>query len=324
VAELLGVTEVGTLPNHNQIAAMLRVAGIRRRVGGWSLLAEGLLNTVIRVSFNDGPDLVIRIRRFQHPEYGQEFAAERLAYPLIESTGVCVPRLLYASNEGFPFAVFEHVEGPLLDAVLQRASWTLRAKLLESLASSLARIHSVKGDGYGTLRSFPHSRHQRRSFFEGLLVREAARLREFQIDFATAYEGAVPRWLDTLDRLPPNLGEPTLVHGDVHGRNIIVRPDNGLVMIDWEASRFRIGPYDLAQVLWMNLRSDTKAADVLLRAYAHALPTEVDSVLLREAILVCRYFWHCRMGLFLMQHPATDTSYFGMPCEHLAIVRGAL
>ncbi|MEO7594949.1 MAG: phosphotransferase, partial [Byssovorax sp.] len=76
-----------------------------------------MLNSVYRVTFSEAQQsVVVRVRRFQHPEYGQEFAAERFAYHLIEEMDIDFPRLLYVCTAsepfGYPFAVFDFVDGP--------------------------------------------------------------------------------------------------------------------------------------------------------------------------------------------------------------------
>lgn len=313
------------------LAAALEYSGIRDRVRRTQVLADGMLNTVIQVTFaGASPDVVVRLRHFHDPEYGQEFAAERFVYPLLAGKGVMYPALISACTDigecGALFAVFEYVPGTLLDdGSLTYSSGRGRSEgLLYKIAQSLAAIHSVKNSGYGTHTSITHPAEQRRAFLERLLMREAAALRTRRIDFAPHYERAVEEWLDLIDLLPPHLGNPTLVHGDVHGRNLIVSRGEDVFLIDWESSRFRIAPYDLAQIRYVNLRDDARASDFLLKAYVESLTETTDIDLFRSVVEVCQYFWQCRMGLFFLQFPQFESPYFGTADEHLDGVRAAV
>lgn len=318
------------IDGHDQIPEVLRLAGLLQPIDRLQSLAAGMLNKVIRVSFaGSHPDVVVRIRQFHDAEYGQEFAAERFAYPLILSKPVRVPRLLFAcaDTSGCPtlFAVFEYVEGVLIDRRFQDGSYNrLRTQeLLAKIAVSLCGIHEVKGEGYGTHTLITHARGGRRQFFEGLFQKEAIKLRQLQIDFACVYDKAVSKWLDLLDLLPESFGGPTLVHGDVHGRNLIIR-DEDVFFIDWEASRFRIAPYDLAQFRYLNLRHDPQASAFLIRSYLECSPSYVDTELFVEIVDACQYFWLCRMGLFFLQFPQFETPYFGTAREHLESVKAGI
>lgn len=306
------------------------MAGLSDHIESIQTLATGMLNNVSRVSFSGShPDVVVRARQFQDAEYGQEFAAERFVYPLIHSKRVRVPELLFVCADrpecDTLFAVFEYIDGVLIDRRLQDGTYSGSRKqsVLVQIATSLARIHEVKGAGYGTHTSLSHTAEQRRLFFEELFQRETLRLRELQIDFAYAYEKVIPRWLDLIDLLPASLGGPTLVHGDVHGRNLIIRDDE-VFFIDWEASRFRIAPYDLAQLHYLNLRNDPEAWQFLIRAYLEYSAGGVDTDLFSEVVEVCQNFWQCRMGLFFLQFSQFETPYFGSAKEHLQSVKSAI
>lgn len=309
----------------------LRVAGISEPMADVRSLADGMLNTVIRIGFGGShPDVILRIRRFQHSEYGQEFAAERFAYPLLDANSVTYPKLFYvctdASVAGSIFAIFEYVDGRPFDEVMAggTGAGSVFRRLLPRLVNSITAIHRVRRDFFGTHTHQSHPAHERRAFFEQLFSREACRLRELGLSFSTAFGKAAAHWLDVLDALPAKLGDPTLVHGDLHGRNLLVGEDCTIYFIDWEASRFRIAPYDLAQMRYVNFRANRASFDLLLRGYAEAAGVHTDLTLLHEAICICQCYWQCRMGLFLLQFPAMETTYFGAAAEHLSDVSKAV
>ena len=340
MADFLVFIRTHIIPNHKddnsslfdgaKIRMILDQAGIPDRIERVQLLATGMLNVVTRVTFaGSHPDVVVRVRQFHHSEYGQEFAAERFAYPLIDTKNVNAPQLLFACVDTDEcdtiVAVFEYIEGILLDQHFDDGTYSgpRKKKLLGKIAESLASIHEVKGAGYGTHTSISHLPSQRRLFFEGLFQSEAVRLRALKIDFASDYERVLDRWLDIIDLLPMSFGGPTLVHGDVHGRNLIISADE-VFFLDWEASRFRIAPYDLAQLRYINLRSDPDASEFFIKYYIESSTAPIDVDLLKETIDICQYFWQCRMGLFFLQFPRFETPYFGSAREHLREVSSAL
>jgi aminoglycoside phosphotransferase (APT) family kinase protein len=309
---------------------MVRAAGISSTVSCVSALTAGLMNRVFRITTTSGREYVLRVRTFQHAEYGQEFAAERFAYPLIESLGVEVPKLIFAdadSNKyGYPYAIFEFVEGRTLDDMFSDSSVTqqTKCKLFEQLGRVLGRLHSVRGPGYGTLRRVDHSRDQVLLFWGNLFTNEADRLSLIDSTFAQDFRKAVERWLETLASMEPTLQNPCLVHGDVHGKNILVTPTGKLILIDWEASRFRCAPCDFAQVRYLNLRAIPSLFQALLSAYLSERNCETGLITFVSAIEVFEVFWHVRMGLFQLQFPKACNLYFGTHNEHLDLARNQI
>ncbi len=317
-------------PSSDQIPVreMLQAAGFAGPIGQIEDISTGMLNAVYKVTLKDRDvPLILRVRTFQHPEYGQEFAAERFAYHLIDGTKIQVPRLHYVCPDsaafGYPFAVFDFVKGRTFDRVLEdkHAPKQKKHRLLESLGASLSDLHRVKGPGYGTLTSIWFSREQRRNFWRKLFKAEQERLLKVDAHAGTHYERALEGWLDKFDALPPSLGEPRLVHGDIHGRNVIATDDNRACLLDWEASRFRIAPYDFAQIRYLNLRKDPEGWDILLSSYIAASPDKIDKPQLQQSIDICQSFWQLRMGLFQRQFPFGESDYFGNARTHIAQVQ---
>ena len=310
-------------PEASCVGTRLLEAGICDRPLSIELMTRGLLNTVYRVCFSMRPSVVVRVRHFINAEYGQEFAAERFAYILLEGTGVRVPGLLFCDEtgglEGAPFAIFDHIPGVTLDRVLADRSVPMerRKRLLQRLATSLAEIHRLRGAGFGTLTSVTHSSAERREFFSALFLREEGRLARLSRPLAQMYRSRVSAWLTFIDSLASSLGDPCLVHGDLHGRNIIVTDEDELFLIDWEASRLRIPAFDFAQFEYVNLRESPEGMTSFLDDYLRVADPSMDAENLRCVISLVRAYWHCRMGLYLREFGVEDVAYFGSAESHI-------
>ncbi len=306
------------------IREMLRTAGFLSPARIIHSIAVGMLNNVFAVTFDDLSDAILRVRTFQSSEYGQQFAGERFAYYLIDPLDIPIAKLHYVeddpSKHGYPFAVFERVQGPTFDEFHSNPA-TPREQIFEvlaSLADSLSRIHHVRVPGYGLLTEVWFGPDQGRGFWGKLFRAETGRLALFDPESSVLYAKAVEVWLDILDNLPPPLRQPRLCHGDVHGRNIMIPGDGRAVLIDWEASRFRTAPYDFAQLRYLNFRDDEEAWTHLINCYLKSSGTDIDEDMLREAIDIYQAFWQMRMGLFLRQFPSGEGAYFGTASGHIA------
>ena len=310
--------------NNDSIASMMAEAGFTSRITNITKISTGMLNAIYKISM-EGLDkfLILRVRLFKHTEYGQEFAAERFAYYLTQDAEINRPKLHYVCTDsnkyGYPFAVFDCVEGQMFDLVLSDPNTPKKQRfdLLESLAHSLNEIHKVKGAGFGTITSIWFSREQRKDFWNKLFFPEYERLQKIDKNLGVLFGKSMESWVDSLASLPSYLGDPRLVHGDIHGRNIIVTSPNQISLIDWEASRFRIVPYDFAQIRFLNLRNDPEGWQFLLDSYINSSENDIDKKQFEKAIDICQSFWRLRMGLFQLQFPSTQDDYFGYAEEHI-------
>lgn len=312
----------------NKIEEAIRISGFTGAISSIENISSGMLNTVYRIKFcSQDQDLILRIRSFQHPEYGQEFAAERYAYHLIDGLGIRAPKLhhfcLRENPLGYPFAVFDFEEGQTLDVVLSSPSVSQETKLnaLKVLGENLSKVHKVKGPGYGTLTSIWCSRDERRQFWNKMFTAEQERLMVEDIEAGGNYTSLINEWTNVIADLPDFLGEPRLIHGDVHGRNIIITESGNVSLIDWEASRFRIAPYDFAQIRYLNLKDDHDGWEALIDSYIDASNYKIDKKQLEEAINVCETFWRLRMGLFQKKFSIGEGSYFGYADDHISYVK---
>lgn len=296
---------------------------IRNRFGSVSVsdirpLGSGMLNAVYQARLI-GPDrtIVVRERQYCDPEYGQCFAAERLAYRLLSPGKPKRPDFFGADLDGHasgrPLAVFEFVDGPRLDEVLKREPLP---SLLDALAASIASVHSVAAPGFGTLTETSHGPDQAEGFWLGLFEAEAKALESLFRQSAKALRKQFPAWLSQIRSGHEALVGPTLVHGDFHARNVIIDREGDPVLIDWEAARYRSPACDLVQFLELNLKPYDSATTRFLSSYLalRHIPLPVAETL--PLIEVFKRFWRIRMGIFLCRTSQSGCRYFGSQAQY--------
>jgi len=302
----------------HQVEGIIASSCGRASVSGIRPLASGMLNHVYRARLdNPARDIVIRERHFSDPEYGQCFAAEQLAYPLLAKGKPRVPAFLGADEDGRfagnPLAVFSFVEGTRLDELLEAPP---SRRLLEALASALAHVHGVAAPGFGTLRGTTHGPEDAGSFWQDLFEAEAKALARFYPSSSEKLKLLIPDWVNEIRKAPAALVSPTLVHGDFHARNIIVEDAGDPILIDWEAARFRSPAYDLVQILALNLAGHDGAAAAFLTHYFHARQISASREQALTLIDVFMRFWRIRMGLFMCLNDVPGCSYFGRQSDY--------
>jgi hypothetical protein len=248
-------------------------ADLARFCAGARPITKGALNDTYAGELGDRP-VFVRHRILDDPEFGQTFAAERYARPLVDGR-VSIPELLAVVPDARGlerYAVFEYVDGAEPD-------WDA-APVLRSLAEQLALVHSVPGDGFGDLGRRAE-RVTAPRFVETLLRREIARAPR---QFAPAAElvPAAAGWF---------AGErPCLCHGDVWQANWLSGRDGTLWALDWEAARFRVAAADFNQMQadWL---TPAQRSTVLTQYLAL---TGRDPEVFAAQVAVLRFLWHLR------------------------------
>lgn len=298
------------------IESMLRAAGFSGRYQSIGLIPTGMMNAVYRVRM-DEMEVILRVRTLQDPEYGQEFSAERFAYPLLPRSRVAVPELIFAQPDsgvlGWPFAVFEFIRGETLNSAAESLP-TLKT-LLGRLASSLAAVHSVRGAWFGTLTKKTHEPSEGRIFLSDLLANEAVKLEQHDQQLGVRYK----TWLACVDGIPipHELAQPTLVHGDMHFGNAIRAACDDVFLIDWESARYRMAPYDFAKLQYQDFRNRAHLWDWFVDCYLDAANRAGEREQFLALVWIFRVYVHVRMATFFLQFPTSETDYHGNANAHL-------
>lgn len=246
------------------------------------------VNRVYGLRSEDGRDFVAKFYRpgrWSPEALREEHAfladlAEReipVVIPFPDSDGDTLPTLALEGGDGadilFPFALFPKRGGRGFDAESED-DWLRLGRLA-------GRVHAV-----GRLRDAEH----RVEFKPGLLSAYAAELSDDRLvhpDCRSAFREVLEEAEGILD---PLLAEARLhrVHGDFHRGNILDRPEEGLLLIDFDD--MAMGP--AVQDLWLLLpgSSDECAVELaqILEGYEEFCPFNHDELALIEPLRFLR------------------------------------
>jgi len=300
---------------HADCAQLLAAVDPSWRIREIEPVAAGMLNDVARVHLiGDQPSsVVIRARHFEDSRYGQEFAAERFVYALLPEERPARPHLYGVGRLGLHrAAVFEDIVGPSLDDMLKDTAVSDHEKrgLILQIAEDLAIMHSRPAHGFGTPRTVEYAPDQALAFWSGLFSAEVEALGSIAPQSVPALADAVRGWLGAIEKAPHTLLRPCLVHGDVHGRNVLVR-DGRCILIDWEAARFRSPAYDLVQLHTLDLATRPADAALLREAYLSRRGSTCSAETLEGLVRVFTGFWRTRMAIFMVANDRPGCPYFG-------------
>lgn len=305
---------------------ILRSAGIIAPVREIEKIGVGLHNISYRIGFQYDcqDDVVLRVRYFDPPSDRQQFESETIVSGLLRSR-INIPRLLYSSSDrqrfGFRFSISEFIPGCTLDTLLAdpHTSRERAQTLVYHVANLSAQIHQIHRPTFGTLSvPWPDTM---QGFVSKIFTRVVSQLELAAPDLGSLYQEAIPKWLMLFERLPAILNQPTLVHGDLHGRNICVTPDNTFYVLDWESSAFGIGLSDLAQFRYYDLRRDRNLAEYFINAYAEALGLTTDFKLLMSSLAAWECYWQSCLFSLQLRIPSLQGQYYGSRENHLQGIR---
>ena len=192
-----------------------------------SYLSSGRINTIFRVDLNDGYDfnsVVVRLRVFNDPEFGQNFGTEIMCDSILNNC-VNYPILLHydSSKRIIPweYSILNFIEGRLF-------SVTDSPELFKRLGQETKKIHTKKvPPKYGS------------NIIKDIDGYYLNRFRNI-ISNCSRHDTAVYEQIkESLQYYYPETysqGDISLTHHDIHERNIIVNYDS-ISFLDWESAR---------------------------------------------------------------------------------------
>jgi len=201
-------------------------------------IVEGEVNEVHGITTNSGQEIIVRISRSKH----SRFEVEKWAIERARDAGVLAPEILLleqhdSEDENLTFCVQKKIEGERLKALMSRVGVESEEVIQATINAgvNLAKIHSVKTDGYGGLREPGKGKFDTWEKF----MLEWVGKREYLIDSANELgleEEVIDKALGILEansNIYQNV-EPHLLHGDYGGDHIFVQDGKVTGIIDFE------------------------------------------------------------------------------------------
>ena len=251
---------MGTTDPALRVAARVARRVLGRRPRDITPLGGGLSNRVFRIRVR-GADWVLRMH--DQPDRLGAYQRERWAMEQAAACGVPTARVVDVGMEaGWPYFLQEQVEG------IPGSLWSEPAAVLRQLGALAARVHRIRTRGFGAPDGLDGGRAPQARW--GDYLRDDLNL-DARLAILQRADILTPRARTEMDAVLRTMRAwrrtPTLNHGDLRLKNVIVSPDDGrvLALLDWEDCVSAPPPFwDLAIALH-DLGPDEKEA--LLEGY---------------------------------------------------------
>lgn len=217
---------------------------------------SGLTNFVFHADHAAGA-LVVRIAR--KPEKFNAFIKEQWAIQRAIEVGVPTPEVLEVGMEvvGVPYMIQRRVPGE--EAIHHPG----RLDVLREMGAYTARINGVRTKGFGKTFDWSANQLSRNDSWSAFL-KDELRVEE-RLETLRRHRMLPPKSLRKLRALLQAIGDkprrPTLNHGDMRLKNVLVNDDGVIVaIIDWEECCSQIAPYWDISLALHDLSIDAKQA----------------------------------------------------------------
>jgi aminoglycoside phosphotransferase (APT) family kinase protein len=206
--------------------------------------------------------LIVRISTKPHKL--QVFIKEQWAITRARESGVPTPEVLQVGNEiiGLPFMISRKVPGPPATGFRDNPS------LLEELGGYAAKINAIPTHDFGPMFDWsPNKLSRRRTWQEYLDAELRVEERCEVLERAGLLERAnLSKLRGQIKRMRQWEGKPTLSHGDLRLKNLIL-DDQGKItaILDWEKTTSNLAPYWELSLALHDLTVDEK--EMFLRGY---------------------------------------------------------
>ncbi|HLH12310.1 MAG TPA: aminoglycoside phosphotransferase family protein [Methylovirgula sp.] len=233
----------------------------------------GLINTNLKIRLSKRPGAVL-LRLYQR---GVAPAEKEMAVYRLVAGHVPVPHFIHFSPKssiaGHPYALIDWIEGCELQAMFASLSAEKIVDLGYAIGRMLARIHAFHFDQFGFLDSnlkvaapIDLDREGMLHYLKDCFIEGPGRERLGEKLTFALIEYASRRG-DSLSQWP----QPTLVHGDFNGSNILIRRPAGVweiaAVIDWEYALSASPAFDFGNLLRPPLDNNPKFSASLARGY---------------------------------------------------------
>jgi aminoglycoside phosphotransferase (APT) family kinase protein len=227
-----------------------------------------------------GRELVLRL--YQGSQEADKAQTEFSGMQRLYAAGYPVPQVYFTENERSPFGrsfmVMEKIDGVMLWPVLFSAPEPVRTARLERFCGLLARLHGL--DWQKIVPEIPGYDGSDPYFF---FKRELARWRAFLSQ--NPAEGFMP----VMGWFEEHLADvaclrPAPVHLDLHPANVLLTPDEDMLVIDWTQVDVSDPRFDLAwTLLLVSTHEDERWREVILEGYQRNLGEKVEQIEIFEA-----------------------------------------
>jgi aminoglycoside phosphotransferase (APT) family kinase protein len=218
---------------------------------------HGGLNNFVYEGTVGGEDYIVRISH--DPTRYQSFLKEQWSVTKVRELEVPTPDILEVANddEGVPYMISRKVAGQPGDSSQDTLG------VLRQLGRYAARINSIKTESFGHIFDWSHnqlSRKQSWAEYVEVELHASERLARFEKDKIFT-NGALKRLRKRVQQLAKWDGPPSLTHGDLRLKNVVLDKDGKIcAILDWENATSNFAPAWELSIALHDLSIDEKEA----------------------------------------------------------------
>jgi aminoglycoside phosphotransferase (APT) family kinase protein len=228
----------GAFPCRNN----LTISNLVQINGGWECEIYSFILESGEKEQRRQENLILRL--FEGSEAASKAKAEFRVMRQLRQVDYPVPWVLVLADKnspfGKPFVIMERIEGKMLSSIVHRPSGELEPHLLHLFCKLLADLHALNWRPAVS----DVSRYQP----QGLVGCGIAKTRTLIGQFEVTDYDEVLDWLQARTEAV-TLTEPTVVHGDFHPGNVLLRTDGAPFVIDWTGADISDARFDLGWTL---------------------------------------------------------------------------
>lgn len=202
-----------------------------------------LLN--VQLSEKGDQRLILRVCLDDYSKFQQNFGRQMKLMSLFEENNYGSGVRIYYSDESkkiFPFKyeILEYVPGKTIDR-------NSNITYFEKLGTSLAELHSIKMEHFGFGNSLQEGSAEQYycNYYLDALEKgkniDCKITKQFEKIFDTFF------YKCEFDQM-----HPLLIHHDIHAKNIMIRKNGVLTIVDWDSARGGIPQYDFIKLKYIN------------------------------------------------------------------------
>lgn len=259
----------------------------RDKIKALSYLSSGRINSIFRVDLKDCDEdsVVVRLRYFNDPEFGQRFGTEIMCDEILQGC-IKYPRLITcdSSRTLIPcdYSILSYADGRLFSTEDSPARYEQLGRIVKKIHK--AQVPSKYKEPF--LRDIDGYYRKR---FEGIIVN------------SQRYDRKVYELVkDAMQYYYPNVYTPddvSLTHHDFHERNLIVNGDD-ITVLDWESARVEATEVEFIRAKYYLLnRTSKENVQAFFRGYGPVHFT--DNFFMQEVM------WLARISNFERNFPPT-------------------
>jgi aminoglycoside phosphotransferase (APT) family kinase protein len=228
----------GAFPCRNKLA----ISNLAQINGGWECEIYSFVLESGEKEERKQEDLILRL--FEGSEAASKAKSEFRVMRQLRQIDYPVPWVLVLADKnspfGKPFVIMEKIEGQVLSSMVCRPSGEPEPHLLHLFCKLLADLHRL--DWRPAVSDI--SRYQTQGLIGSWIAKFQALVGQFEV---TDYNEVLD-WLQArTEAVTPT--EPTVVHGDFHPGNVLLRIDGAPFVIDWTGADISDARFDLCWTL---------------------------------------------------------------------------